>query len=66
MNSLALQIAVVISNTMKHVMLITFIFTCSSLFGQTNTTFILKDIGWTISLPSDFKLDDSTLIVKIT
>lgn len=51
---------------MKQLMLITFTFTCSSLFGQTNTIFILKDIGWTISLPSDFKLDDSTLIVKRT
>jgi hypothetical protein len=47
-------------------MLIAFIFICLSSFGQTNKTFILKDIDWTIKLPNDFKLDDSADIVKTT
>jgi hypothetical protein len=35
-----------------------------SLFGQTTTIYMLKDIGWTIKLPSDFKLEESSVIAK--
>ena len=54
----------VMCNTMRHLMIIAFTFICLSLFGQTSTTYLLKDIGWTIKLPSDFKLDDSSVISK--
>lgn len=41
-----------------------FTFICWSLFGQTTTTYLLKDIGWTIKLPSEFKLEESSVIAK--
>jgi hypothetical protein len=44
---------------MTPLILIALIFTAATSCGQTTTTFKLKEIGWTIKLPSDFTLVDS-------
>ncbi len=53
-------------NTIRPLILIAFTFFYLSSYAQTSTTYILKDIGWTINLPNDFKIEDSSLIIQNT
>jgi len=53
-------------NTMRPLILIAFTFICLSSCGQTNSRYILKDIGWTINLPNDFVIEDSSIVIKDT
>ncbi len=46
-------------NTMKLLIFIISISIWATSCGQTNRTYQFKEIGWTITLPSDFTLDDS-------
>lgn len=54
------------SNTIKSVIFVALITICLTSCGQTNKVYYLKEIGWTIKLPNDFKLDDSMIVVKNT
>jgi hypothetical protein len=43
-------------------LLVACIFCFQSTFGQTDSTIYFKEFGWTIKLPSDFKITDSVSI----
>ena len=53
-------------NTMRLLFLSVFVFIYSTLFGQSYTTYTFRDIGWTIKLPNDFKIEDSATVARNT
>ncbi len=53
-------------NTMRLSLLTIFTFISSALIAQSYTTYTFKDIGWTINLPNDFKIEDSVSVARNT